>query len=96
MNRVTRFIKHIIIRHQHDAITVNFDILKQLLIQHIQYENYLVDYQKKVISNTQIDINEKIKLHKQKHIEFLQKIITLEKELDDHLKIYDYIRLHRL
>tara|TARA_Y100000591_G_C21638272_1_gene596449 strand:- start:13 stop:303 length:291 start_codon:yes stop_codon:yes gene_type:complete len=96
MNRLTKFIKHFIIKHQHDAININFDILKNILIQHIDYENYLLDYQKKNISNTHIDINEKIKQHKQKHYEFLQKIINMEKELNEHLKVYDYIHLHRL
>ena len=96
MDRLKIFIKHVIIRHQHDAININFDILKNILIQHNDYENILLDHQYKNISDTHIDISEKIKLHKQQHHIFLQKIFKLEKELDEHLKLYDYIHLHRL
>ena len=56
MDRLKIFIKHVIIRHQHDAININFDILKNILIQHNDYENILLDHQILNFSYVQLNV----------------------------------------
>ena len=85
MERLKKMYKHIILRHQHDAIKINFDILKYVISDHINTENRLLDERKRNIHN---DISDTIKEHKQRHKEILNKLIVIEKELYDHIHIH--------
>ena len=96
MDRLKKIIQPIIIKYQHDAIKTNFDILKTVIHNHIDSENFLLDVRNEVKPDTHMDVNDKIKKHKEKHAEFLQKIYELELELDNHIKLYDIIHIHRL
>ena len=84
------------IRRQHSDIFNSFKHLKYLIRNHIDDENLLLDINNKNKPKTHIDVFDKIKLHKEKHEEFLKKVIELEKELDDHIKLYDNIHIHKL
>ena len=86
MERLKKMCKHIILRHQHDAITINFDILKNVIVNHIDTENLLLDEHNK--RNIHINVSDTIKEHKKRHKEILNKLIVIEKELYDHIHIH--------
>ena len=92
MERLKKMCKHIILRHQHDAITINFDILKNVIVNHIDTENLLLDERNK----TNIDVSDSIKEHKKRHKEILNRLFVLEEDLNEHIKLYDQLHIHRL
>ena len=85
-----------LIRHQHGVIFNSFSVLKYLIKNHINDENALLDNHNELKPDTHIDVFDKIRIHKEKHEEFLQTIIEIEKELDKHIKLYDSIHIHKL
>ena len=94
MERLQKMCKHIILRHQHDAITINFDILKNVIVNHIDTENLLLDEHNK--RNIHINVSDTIKEHKKRHKEILNRLFVLEKDLNEHIKLYDQLHIHRL
>jgi len=95
-NIIGPMIKHRFINYQHKAIFDNFDILKTVLYNHIDTEERLLRDKDNMKSDGHIDTTDQLQIHYEKHREFLQKVIELEKELYEHIKIYDYVHLHRL
>ena len=89
-------IKNRLITYQHGAIFTNFDILKEVIQIHIDTEEKLLRDKDNMKSDGHIDITDQLQIHYEKHKEFLQKVLDLEKELDEHIKLYDYIHLHSL
>ena len=89
-------IKHRLINYQHEAIFTNFEILKEIIQTHINTEEKLLEVREHVKPNGHIDIDDQLQAHYEQHKEFLQKVIQLEIDLDRHIKLYDYIHLHRL
>ena len=96
MERLKKMCKHIILRHQHDAITINFDILKNVIVNHIDTENLLLDERNKTKQKTNIDVSDTIKEHKKRHKEILNRLFVLEEDLNEHIKLYDQLHIHRL
>ena len=94
MERLKKMCKHIILRHQHDAITINFDILKNVIVNHIDTENLLLDERNK--TNIHSDVSDTIKEHKKRHKEILNRLFVLEEDLNEHIKLYDQLHIHRL
>ena len=94
MERLKKMCKHIILRHQHDAITINFDILKNVIVNHIDTENLLLDERNKI--NIHINVSDSIKEHKKRHKEILNRLFVLEEDLNEHIKLYDQLHIHRL
>ena len=92
MERLKKMCKHIILRHQHDAITINFDILKNVIVNHVDTENLLLDERNK----THINVSDSIKKHKKRHKEILNRLFVLEEDLNEHIKLYDQLHIHRL
>ena len=92
MEKLKKMCKHIILRHQHDAITINFDILKNVIVNHVDTENLLLDERNK----TNIDVSDSIKEHKKRHKEILNRLFVLEEDLNEHIKLYDQLHIHRL
>ena len=92
MERLKKMCKHIILRHQHDAITINFDILKNVIVNHVDTENLLLDE----CNKTNIDVSDSIKEHKKRHKEILNRLFVLEEDLNEHIKLYDQLHIHRL
>ena len=89
-------IKHRFINYQHKSIFDNFEILKTVLYNHIDTEERLLRDKNNMKSDGHIDITDQLQIHYEKHREFLQKVLELEKELYEHIKIYDYVHLHHL
>jgi hypothetical protein len=85
-----------IIRNQHNDIFNAFDYLKHLVETHIDTENSLLDIRNENKPRAHINVNAKIRAHKEKHEEFLQKIIDLGKELEKHITMYDNLHIHKL
>ena len=96
MERLKKMCKHIIIRHQHEAISINFDILKYVIAKHINTENLLLDERNKTKQKTHIDVSDTIKEHKKRHKEILNRLFVLEKDVNEHIKLYDQLHIHRL
>ena len=94
MERLKKMCKHIIIRHQHEAISINFDILKYVIAKHINTENLLLDERNK--TNIHSDVSDTIKEHKKRHKEILNRLFVLEEDLNEHIKLYDQLHIHRL
>tara|TARA_B100000902_G_C26717221_1_gene624825 strand:- start:221 stop:505 length:285 start_codon:yes stop_codon:yes gene_type:complete len=94
MERLKKMCKHIILRHQHDAITINFDILKNVIVNHIDTENLLLDERNK--TNIHINVSDTLKEHKKRHKEILNRLFVLEEDLNEHIKLYDQLHIHRL
>ena len=92
MERLKKMCKYIILRHQNDAITINFDILKNVIVNHVDTENILLDERNK----TNIDVSDLIKEHKKRHKEILNRLFVLEEDLNEHIKLYDQLHIHRL
>jgi len=86
-------IRNGIINHQHKGLMANFNILKTIIQNHIATEHSLLHVREKETYDGQ---NDQLQAHYEQHKEFLQKVIQLEKDLDKHIKLYDYIHLHRL
>jgi len=89
-------IRNRLINYQHEAIFSNFEILKEVIQGHIDTEEKLLEIRNLVKSDGHIDTTDQLQAHYEQHKEFLQKVIQLEKDLDKHIKLYDYIHLHRL
>ena len=89
-------IKHRFINHQHKAIFNNFEILKTVLYNHIDTEERLLRDNDLIKSDSHIDTTDQLQAHYDKHRLFLQKVLDLEKELHEHIKLFDYIHLPRL
>ena len=95
-NIIGPMIKHRLITYQHESIFTNFEILKEVIQIHIDTEERLLRDTDNMKSDGHIDTTDQLQIHYEKHKEFLQKVIDLEKGLDEHIKLYDYIHLHRL
>jgi hypothetical protein len=100
MDRLQKIIQHVkqhsVIIYQHDAIAINFRILKEVLQNHIDSENILLDIRNECKPATHMDITQKIERHKQEHELFLQKINELEEEFINHIETYDKRHIHKL
>ena len=70
MDRLHKVFQHLMIRYQHESISNNFDILKNVIEGHIITED---------------KYNPKTKEHTEKHAVILRKIDDLEIELKEHL-----------
>ena len=95
-NILEPMIKNKLINSQHDNIFSNFEILKKSIQTHINSEEKLLEIRNIVKPEGHIDTTDQLNIHYQKHKEFLEKVNELEKELNNHIKLYDYIHLHRL
>jgi hypothetical protein len=64
MDRLKNFIDHIkhqtFINYQHDSIAINFRILKEVLENHIDSENMLLDIRNECKPYTHMDVTDKI------------------------------------
>jgi len=95
-NIVGPMLKNRLINYQHETIFTNFEILKEVIQRHIETEEKLLEVRNLVKPDGHIDTVDQLQGHCEQHKEFLQKVIQLEKDLDRHIKLYDYIHLHRL
>ena len=95
-NIIGPMIKHRLVNYQHKAIFDNFEILKTVLYNHRDTEERLLRDNDLIKSDSHIDMTDQLQDHYDKHRIFLQKVLELEKELHEHINLYDYIHLHRL
>ena len=86
MERLHKIIHHLVIRYQHGSISSNFDIIRHVIENHITTEEGSLE-------EGSLEYKDNIREHSEKHKEFLQRIIELEKEVNEHIKLY---KVHRL
>jgi len=93
---IQHFKQHSVIVYQHDSIAINFRILKEVIQNHIDSENMLLDIRNECKPDLHMDVTDKINTHKREHELFLQKINELEEEFISHIETYDKRHIHKL
>ena len=92
MNRLQTIIQHLLIKYHHGVISDNFDILRHVIEGHIVVEGKVFRYNDTI----QSDVLDEIKEHTEQHKAFLQRVIDLELDLQEHFQSYDRLRIHKL
>jgi cell fate (sporulation/competence/biofilm development) regulator YlbF (YheA/YmcA/DUF963 family) len=82
--------------NQHEIIEDYIQKLDEVLREHIQYEESILDEREMNRPSHHIDVKEKLDKHKEDH-EKLQKLLNeFKKKIKKHILLFDKVHIHKL